>query len=478
MAHIFTVREITGAIKRVLEGEFPFVWVKGQVSSLSRPGSGHLYFSLMDGEASLNVVWFKGSQRTADAGHDPLTGEVVERPAASIAATLANGQEIMCGGRLNVYPPRGQYQLVAEVVQDMGLGRLYLEFEAMKRALAAKGYFDLERKRPLPPHPRRVAVVTALAGAALRDFLRIASERGYGARIRIHPCLVQGADAPAQIAAALDTVNAQGWADVAVVIRGGGSLEDLWAFNTEPVADAVFRCAVPVVSGVGHEVDISITDLVADVRAATPSHAAQMLWPERRLLEQAVDGLETDLHAAWGRFFTARRQALESLEKGLAWLSPAARLGRLDEQFAEARERLDRAVGRYLERREETVARAGQAVASLFGAARLQGRADAVEALAGRLLRAGGQCAADRERRLDLLAATLAGLDPQRPLERGYSLVYVPKNKAYLRSAADVAPGDRLDIHVKDGTVTAAVAGPKAKTKRADGAATQELLPL
>jgi exodeoxyribonuclease VII large subunit len=280
VAHVYTVRELTRAVKEVLEGQFPFLWVKGQVTNLSRPGSGHIYFALRDEDAVLNVVWFRSSQSV---------------PSCLKPERIAQGMEVVCAGRMAVYPPRGGYQLIAELIQEEGVGRLHLEVEALKKKLAALGYFDPSRKRELPARVSRVAVVTAPTGAAIRDFLCLSRERGVAGAIRIYPARVQGEDAPGDIAAAMDRACRDGWAEVLVLIRGGGSLEDLWAFNTESVARAVHDSTLPVVCGVGHEIDISIADLVADVRASTPSHAAQLIWPERSTLLQAVDDMELAL---------------------------------------------------------------------------------------------------------------------------------------------------------------------------------------
>ncbi|MDR2076292.1 MAG: exodeoxyribonuclease VII large subunit, partial [Desulfovibrio sp.] len=229
-ACIYTVSALTEAVRNALEGTFPFVWVRGQVVNLARPQSGHLYFSLRDEESSLAAVWFKGQQKDNDR-FDPLTGEVYEDgPRPGPAASLENGQELICAGRLRLYAPRGIYQLVVEMAQKTGLGRLHEEFERLRRHLAGLGYFAPERKRPLPENPARVAVITAPTSAALTDFLRIAQDRGTGACLHIHPSPVQGDAAPAGLIAALERVIAEGWAQVVVFLRGGGSLEDLWAF--------------------------------------------------------------------------------------------------------------------------------------------------------------------------------------------------------------------------------------------------------
>ncbi len=458
MPHVFEVSELTRSVRDVIESEFPFVWVRGQVVNVSRPGSGHLYFSLRDEEASLAVVWFRGAQggkALAGGGrYDPLTGEVYER---SLAEALGDGMEVMAAGRLTVYPPRGTYQLVAELVQEMGAGRLWLEFEALKKDLAAKGYFDAERKRPLPRHPTRVAVVTAPTGAAIRDFIRIGRERGHGAAVRVYPTLVQGDAAPVGIVRAMMRAVADEWAEVVVLIRGGGSLEDLWAFNAVDVAKAIFASPLPVLTGVGHEVDVTIADMVADVRAATPSHAAQMLWPERTQLAQRLDDLELGLRRSAARMLAARERELAVLARGLAWLSPARRLERLEEAFAGMDSRLCRAGKAWLDAAAGRLERASQALSSRFGPASLDARQEALSRRAERLDAAARLFVAAKDRALELAAARLAGLDPKAPLARGYSLTTLARTGKFLRRATDARPGDNLDIMVYEGHVRATV---------------------
>lgn len=433
MPEIYTVRALSGALKGLVESGFPFVWVRGQVSNLSRPGSGHVYFSLKDEEACLNAVWFKGNQRPREM-FDPLTGEVYEDgPRPSLSATLENGQEVLAAGRLTFYEARGTCQLVVELLQESGTGRLQREFEAMKRALAAKGYFALERKRPIPCNPLRVAVVTALSGAAIRDFLRLAGERGTGCEIRIFPSLVQGMDAPADLARALALAAADGWAEVIALIRGGGALEDLQAFNDERVARAIFDSPVPVVSGVGHETDVSIADLTADLRAATPSHAAQLLWPERRVLARRAEALFAALKQAGERHVARAESRLQAELRALLWLSPERVLLRAEERFAQTGARLSRAMEAVLFRLETRFAGMNQ-----------------------RLLLVGERIPERADRTLDLLCARLTALDPQRPLELGYALVRLADGR-FARGTQDARPGDNVDILVRDGVFTARV---------------------
>jgi exodeoxyribonuclease VII large subunit len=337
----------------------------------------------------------------------------------------------------------------------------------MKARLAERGYFALERKRPLPAHPRRLALVTAPSGAAIRDFVRIAGERGYGCEIRVYPTLVQGEGAGRMIAAAIDRANTQGWAEAVALIRGGGSLEDLWAFNTEEVAEAVFRSRLPVIAGIGHEVDVSIADLVADVRAATPTHAAQLLWPERRVLVQQVDDLETALGRAFGAVLAVLGSAVDGLERNLRHLSPAQRIAGWAERFDREGAGLGQAWNRLLERKGAGLDKAEGALALAFGPGRLDGVAAETENLAGRLGRAGGTYVAGKSAGLDLAAARLAGLDPEGPLARGYGLVRVARTGRFLRRPSEVGPGDRLDIRVQGGHVLADVAdaAPEAETR-------------
>lgn len=482
MPSILSVSELTRRVKDSLEAEFPFVWVKGQVSNLARPSSGHIYFTLKDREASLSVVWFRNRQFGLAGGEHggaagdidgggaeprihPLTGEVLEGPPLA----LSDGMEALCAGRLTVYPPRGSYQLAAELVQMEGAGDLHLAFEALKRTLAERGWFDLSRKRALPPNPDRVAVVTAPGGAAIRDFLRLAEGRGLGAEIRVFPTLVQGEAAPDLIAEALARACADGWPQAVALIRGGGSIEDLWAFNTEAVAKAVLDCPVPVVCGVGHEIDTTIADLVADLRAATPSHAAQLLWTEREALAQAVDDLELSLRRAFDEFHADKGRELAGLVRSLGLVSPARRLEGLSERFAGTLAALRRAGEDFLGSRERDLERQVSRLSLDGPLRRLQAREEALCGLGQRLGRAARAFLSDKAAGFETVRAGFLPLDPEAPLARGYGLVRVRRTGRFLRHPGEVAPGDGLDITVSGGRVAARVeadeaeAGPEAK---------------
>ena len=505
---ILSVTALTSVIRHTVESAFPFVWVRGQVSNLSRPTSGHLYFSLKDEESSLAAVWFKNSQKAGEA-FDPLTGEVYEDgPRPNLAQSLENGQEVVCAGRIAVYGARGIYQMVVEIAQKAGLGRLHEEFALLRAKLEALGYFDSGRKRPLPAHPCRVAVITAPQGAAIQDFLRIAQNRGLAAQIRVYSAPVQGEGAPARLAAALNRINAQGWADVAVLIRGGGSLEDLWAFNDQRLAETIFHSRIPVLAGIGHEVDFTLSDMTADVRAATPTHAAQLLWPGREELLGRVRVLESGLAQAGERCSEKAESRLRGLERDLDWRSPqrllanwrqnldsAARFlrgaGRLllereharlrqyssaltpgsvklpprSERLVYLEENLDRSFERYLENSGSGLQKA--AVALERAPERLPlhearfGRAERQFKAAGRNLFSVLEHALERSR------LHLEACNPLAPLERGYALVR-KVNGNFVKKTSDASPGENLSLMVQDGEIPVLVRELPAKKASED----------
>lgn len=444
MDAILSVREVTERIKYTLETRFPYIWVRGEVANVSRPQSGHVYFSLKEQDALLACVWFAGSQKTQK--FDPLTGEVWEDgPRESLARLLENGQQVEIAGRLSVYAARGGYQLVVETGQMGGLGAHLLALEALKKKLAAQGFFDASRKRPLPFAPKKVALITAPTGAAVHDFIRVAAERGLGSEIRVYPTLVQGAEAPAAIVEAMalantpDVLTGKPWANVLVLTRGGGSAEDLAAFNDERVARAVFESTLPVLTGIGHDVDRSLADLVADKEVATPSHAALQLWPSRTQYAQALDEAGLALQQAWGYFFAAKQDRLTRTKRALVLLSPEARLQNQKLALEQVRRRL------------------GQAFA--FS---LQHRAQAMENMARRLALAGSACLQKPQARLERTALKLQALSPLSPLERGYALIEGAGH--FIRSVHDVAPGQSIQVRLKDGTLAALVEAVEAGT--------------
>ncbi|MFH2124066.1 MAG: exodeoxyribonuclease VII large subunit [Pseudomonadota bacterium] len=264
-----TVSQISRSIRNLLEGEFRFVSVSGEISNLSRPYSGHSYFTLKDEGAQLRAVLFKGQQRF-------------------LMKDLYDGQQVVCHGRISVYEPRGDYQLIVDSIDFHGAGLLQLQFEELKKRLAAEGLFDIERKKMIPPFPRKITLITSPTGAAVHDFLKIWRNRKWGATIQIFPVRVQGKEAAEEIAEAITRVSKETDSDIIVLCRGGGSLEDLWAFNEECVARAIYRSSLPIVSAIGHEVDFTIADFCADLRAPTPTGAAEQIIPDFAMLQRQI----------------------------------------------------------------------------------------------------------------------------------------------------------------------------------------------
>ena len=477
---ILTVSALTEQLRRNIEGRFPFVWVRGEVGNLSRPASGHVYFSLKDNEAQLQCVWFRSHQRQGGAGEnfDPLTGEVYEHARPSPLELLRNGLDLLCAGRIAVYAARGQYQLVVELAQPAGEGQLALALEERKRRLSDAGYFARERKRTLPRDPLRVALVTSPDGAAVHDFLELARNRGSGAHIRLFPVAVQGGGAAPEIAATLREINRQGWAQVIVLIRGGGSLEDLWAFNEECLVEAVFRSDMPVLAGIGHEIDVCLVDMTADLRAATPSHAAQLLWPARSELWKSLDEAGAALLRGAQRGVSRVESQLREYERILQWRSPAQQHSRLSVQLEHLAAMFFGAAFRWLADKRsawERLESRRRAALTPDGIQALLTRLDwlnkALDAamarhgdraehelalLQERLPKAAHALADAAAHRHEKLHMALESFNPLAPLSRGYALVRTMKGRL-LRSVKQAEPGQEVEIRTSDGYLSAEI---------------------
>jgi exodeoxyribonuclease VII large subunit len=386
---VWTVSSLTAYIKDCFESDrlLQDVWLEGEVSNCKQWPSGHVYFTLKDEGSSIScVIW---------------------RSAARLMPVLpADGQAVLLHGRISVYELRGTYQLYVDQVQPAGLGLLHARFEALKAQLSEEGLFDAAHKRPLPPFPRRIGVVTSPRGAALRDILNVLRRRYPLVEIVLAPTLVQGEQAPPQIVEAIERLNLLGDLDLIVVARGGGSLEDLWAFNDEDVARAIFASTTPVVSGVGHETDFTIADFVADRRAPTPSAAAEIAVPDQAQLKAELADYKRRLGMAAFRRLHDKRQALSSSRQALERRSPL----------------------RQIDRHRQRIDEHGQSMA---------------RSLAHRL-------ALLRERMAGL-QARLAALSPLATLERGYAIVRHADSDIVITSVDEVSPGEALAIQLRDG---------------------------
>ena len=390
---ILSVSQLTTLIQGTLESTFHSLWVGGEVSEVSRPHSGHVYFTLKDAQAQIRGVIWKSS-------------------AARIKFKLEEGQQVVCHGDLDVYPPRGTYQLVVRQVEPQGLGALQLAFKQLQERLAAEGLFDPAHKKPLPPFPRRVGIVTSPTGAAVRDFLEVAARRFRGVEILVIPSRVQGEGAAAEIVRGIELANRLvPPLDVLVVGRGGGSLEDLWCFNDEAVVRAIFRSQLPVVSAVGHEIDVTLADLVADVRALTPSEAAERVIPSADDLTVRLRQIERRLVANLRGRATAARRHLDQLVRSRVLREPKSLLYDLSRRLDE----LDAAATRAIRRR-------------------LAATSD----------------------RLIATTARLESLSPLAVLARGYSVTTLPGGEV-IRDAGQAAPGETIHTRLARGELVSRV---------------------
>jgi exodeoxyribonuclease VII large subunit len=433
---IFTVSELNAAIRAVLDGEFPDIWVSGEISGTKLAASGHYYFTLKEREAQVRCVAFRSAHRYWKI--KPL-----------------DGLAVLARGRLDVYEARGEYQLLVEMLEPQGFGALQLAFEQLKKKLAAEGLFAVERKRPLPRFPRRIGIVTSPRGAAVADLIQILTRRFPGVHIRLFPALVQGEGSVEEVCRGLEYFSRTKWPDLVIVGRGGGSLEDLWTFNEEAVARAIAGSAVPVISAVGHETDVTIADFVADLRAPTPSAAAEMAVPTRDELIERIVALQAK--ATQGlRYRLAmleRRLRQQGIERALSVLHRRIGRGqqRVDEQQYRMRERLRAAIDQRERARRTLETRLGRFdMRPRLAADRRRmetAHAAAFESMRFRVSR--------RRSRWEQLAAKLSQLSPLRILERGYAIV---SNEAGILKEADQAPaGSRIHVRLAKGELDATV---------------------
>jgi len=428
--HIYTVSSLTREIRERLETHFSLVWVSGEVSNLRQPLSGHYYFTLKDAGAQLKAVMFKGNH--LHLRYKPQEGNL-----------------ILCRGRLTVYEARGDYQLIVDYLEPLGLGALAQAFEALKERLAAEGLFAPELKKPLPFLPRRLALVTSPTGAAVRDFLRLQQVRCPNLEVLIYPVKVQGPDAAPDIAAALDTLSAYPGVEVIVLARGGGSLEDLWPFNEEIVARAIHRCPLPVVSAVGHEVDFTIADFVADVRAPTPSAAAALVAPDKGELLRRLERLAVSLRHGWLRRLDAARRHLLLSSRLLPDLRRTVVTLRL--KVDERGEALARRVrGRLQEPRQEVRLHASR-LYLLSPRRTLTLTRQRLEQAGARLLGHWRTAEGQRRRHLQYLESHLAQLNPLAILKRGYAVASLLPEETIIRDAALVSKGAQVRVRVAKG---------------------------
>ncbi len=440
---VFSVTELTQVVRRLLEEALGHVWVEGEISNYRRQASGHQYFTLKDGQAQLQCVLFA-------------------RPGLwKKTAPLADGLQVTVRGLLSVYEARGQYQLNVQLVQASGAGLLQAKFEALKRKLEAEGLFAPDRKRPLPPFPSRVGIVTSPSGAALRDMLNVLERRSPWLQVLIRPARVQGEGAALEIAAGIEDLNRlteDGLppVDAIVVARGGGSVEDLWEFNEEVVARAIAASTIPVISAVGHETDFTIADFVADLRAPTPSAAAELVAPDRTELLRRLADRGTRLARCAHAGLQRQRQHLLSLARSALFREPRLRLDEAAQRIDLAHDGLRRATRDLLSTRREQLAAAAAFLRQHRPDQLLQIKRQRLTSLAPQLRHAARLSLAGCAQKLKSLQSSLRLLSPQSTLQRGYALAFAGDG-SLVRSAQQLEPGDKLTLQLSDGEAAARV---------------------
>lgn len=395
MQQTLSVTETNKYIKDMIARDFILsnLWVKGEISNFKNHYSGHFYFTLKDEKSLIKCVMFRSS-------------------AAMLKFEPEDGMKVIIRGYVSVFERDGQYQLYAEEMQPDGIGGLYIAFEKLKQKLEKEGLFNAERKRKLPFMPQSIGVITSSTGAAVRDIINILSRRFYNVNIKVYPVQVQGEQAAGQISRALKRLNVLDCVDVVILARGGGSLEELWAFNEEIVARSIYESRIPVISAIGHETDFTIADFVADVRASTPSAAAEIVMPERHTLENRLTGLELRLRNSMQKKVSMERLGLRRLRESIAFKQPLNRV-------YQERMRLD-VQGRYLQKAQEA-------------------------------------CSEAFTNKLSMLVSRLDTLSPLSSLARGYSIVKTKSDNTLVKSVIGLKRGDRLEINVQDGSIDCVV---------------------
>jgi exodeoxyribonuclease VII large subunit len=427
---ILTVTRLTSLIRGVLEENFEHVWVEGEISNLAMPASGHLYFTLKDAGAQIRCVMFRASAR-------------------ALRFKLRDGMGLVVRGRVSLFEPRGEYQLIVEYLEPQGIGALQLAFNQLKEKLAKEGLFDEKHKKPVPRLPQRIGVVTSATGAAIHDILNVLDRRFANVQVLIRPVKVQGEGAAAEIAEAIRDFNRYGDIDVMIVGRGGGSMEDLWAFNEEAVARAVFHSRIPVISAVGHEVDFTIADFVADLRAPTPSAAAELVVKSKAELVAELDSLAHRLRQSIRHNLDSCRSRMDITSRSLR--DPSMLLGHLSQRIDDLFERLGITVNGGLERQRNRLAR-------LSNSLRLANPALVAERERERLfmLLTRGEHSLHRtmehyRERSAVNSGKLQALSPLETLSRGYAVATLRTDGSVVRESGQLQAGDTIDLRLHRG---------------------------
>ena len=436
---IYSVSRLNREVRVLLERGFGTLWLEAEISNFARPSSGHWYFSLKDATAQVRCAMFRQRNMLC-------------------SFTARDGQKVLVRARIGLYEPRGEYQLIIDHMEDAGLGALKRQFEELSAKLKQEGLFAAERKRSLPTLPRRIGIITSPTGAAIRDILHVLARRFPAAAVLIYPVPVQGTQAAAEIVAALQLTGRRAECDVLILARGGGSLEDLWAFNDERLGRAIVASPIPVITGIGHEIDFTIADFAADVRAPTPSAAAELVVPDAEEWLNAFVRLGVRLQRCMRGRLEEHGERLRWLTGRAALVSPAARLDAQAQRLDELEQSLVRVLRRRLQEHRERLRWLTGRAAQVSPSTRLAQQLLRLENLDQRLLRAWRHALNSRRERLLPLARTLNAVSPLATLERGYAIVSVEGGEI-LRDAAHAKPGTVIEARLAQGRIRAKVEG-------------------
>lgn len=446
---IYSISRLNAEVRAVLEGSFPLLWIEGEISNLATPRSGHLYFSLKDAHAQVRCALFRNRRQL-------------------LRFQPGNGDQVLARARIGFYEPRGDFQLLIEHLEPAGAGSAQREFEALKQKLQAEGMFDTERKHPLPVFPHRIGVITSPSGAAIRDVLDVLHRRAPHIQVTIFPAQVQGREAPQDLTAALQAALARNDCDVLLLTRGGGSAEDLAAFNDETLARLVASAEIPVVSAVGHEIDFTICDFVADRRAPTPSAAAELIAPDAVALAHRIDQLSSRLRSRQRRRLDEHTRELTRLQGRLDRLSPRNRLRQQQQRLDELDLRLARGMRTTLAGLQQAVNAAQRQLLGHSPARRLSLLEQRRLALQRRLTTSISSGLEQRRRQLAATVRELNAVSPLGTLQRGYSVLREPESGRVIGSVAAITQGDRLEAMLADGRVALTVEDVVAQDPTAD----------
>ncbi len=433
---ILTVTQLTSAIKTTLEDNFTEVWVEGEIYNFRVPSSGHIYFTLKDNSSQIKAVLFRSSGRI-------------------LKFAPKDGLHVLCRGRITLYELRGEYQIVVEYMEPKGVGALLMAFEQLKERLSKEGLFDEARKRPIPAFPRKIGIVTSPTGAAIRDILKVIDRRFANVEIVIAPASVQGERAAPEIVDAIGDLNRIEGIEVIIVTRGGGGIEDLWPFNEEAVARAIYNSAIPVISAVGHEIDYTISDFVADLRASTPSAAAEMVVKNKEDIQRHIGSLHQRLSYAKSAFFEKKRERLFSLSRRM--LSPAREIGRLSQRLDEIETRLIQGIQRCIKDRQHNIEKLIKDVNSCNPQNKILLNRQKMDAMKNSLHKNFFHLVELKKAGFHSLIAMLDNLSPLAILSRGYSITYKLPERVIIKSSVDVQHGDKVEVRLHDGAISCTV---------------------